>query len=174
MSQNDDRPNAGGEGAGDQGQEDWNPLGLDVTSSAAAVNRPPLSPLLRDLAERNGLQSLCPFLARLPVKDRERVLNFFRDLRADRWQILRAGRKIGQEAVRNGKRVGGDTLPSALRIKGYSIPNDRTRALLVAALVCGWPDEFRGRVTLRDRAAKDFIASGWRPDLPTRRRGRKG
>ncbi len=34
----DDRPNAENEGADDQGKEDWNPLGLEITPSAAAVN----------------------------------------------------------------------------------------------------------------------------------------
>jgi len=38
MNPKDDRSNADDEGRDDQGQEDWNPLGLDVTPSAAAVN----------------------------------------------------------------------------------------------------------------------------------------
>lgn len=174
MSINDDRPDAGGDGAGDQFREsDWLP-GIDPTAFLAAVNRAPLSPALLDLAEAEGLASLCPFLAAgVPVAERWRVLRFFRDLRADGWRKLRLARREARRLLAAGKKIGGDTLPPLLAPHGYRRSNNRTRALLVAALVCAWPDEFRGRVTLRDRDAKYLIASGWRPDLRPGRRGRK-
>jgi hypothetical protein len=175
MSQKyDARPAAGGDGTGDHCQEFELFPAFDFTASTATVNRPPLSPLLLDLAERNGLQSLCPFLAHLPVEDRERVLNFFRDLRAGGWRKLKIARREARRLIRAGARIGGDTLPPLLVPHGYRRSNNGTRSLLVAALACAWPEEFRGRVTLRDRAAKDLIKAGWHPDLPTRRRGRKG
>jgi hypothetical protein len=174
MSINDDRPDAGGEGAGDQNRETcWLP-GLDFTSSVAAVNRPPLSPCLRDLAEGNALETLCPFLTdHVAVKDQFRVLNFFLDLRADRWKKLRIARREARRLIAADARIGGDTLPPLLVPHRYRRSNNGTRALLVAALVCAWPEEFRARVTLRDRVAKLLIQSGWRPDLATPRRDRK-
>jgi hypothetical protein len=173
MSRNDDRPDAVGEGADDQNRETcWLP-GFETTASVAAVNRPPLSPHLRDLAEAKGLQSLCSFLAaHVAVKDRERVLCFFVELRADRWRKLHLARREARRLAAAGAKIGGDTLPPLLVPHGYRRSNNGTRALLVAALVCAWPKEFRARVTLRDRVAKLLIQSGWRPDLPTRRKGR--
>ncbi len=175
MPTNDDRPNAaGGEGAGDQGQEDGNPLGLEFTASAAAVNRPPLSPHLRALAETKGLETLCPFLvAHVAVADRLRVLNYFVELRNDGWRKLKTARREARRLIAAGVKIGGDTLPPLLAPYRYRRSNNGTRALLVAALVCAWPEEFRGRVTLRDRTAKQLIKSGWCPDLRPARRGRK-
>jgi hypothetical protein len=170
----DARPAAGGDGTGDHCQDFELFPAFDFTSSTATVNCPPLSPLLRDLAERTGLKSLCPFLAHLPVEDQDRVLDFFAVLRAGGWRKLKIARREARRLIRAGARIGGDTLPPLLVPHGYPRRNNITRALLVAAVVCAWPEEFRGRVTLRDRAAKDLIKTGWRPDLPTRRRGRKG
>jgi len=174
MSINDDRPDAGGEGAGDQNRETcWLP-GLDFTSSVAAVNRPPLSPCLRDLAEGNGLETLCPFLADyVAVKDRLRVLNFFLELRADGWRKLKTARGEARRLIAAKVKIGGDTLPPLLVPHGYRRSNNGTRALLVAAVACAWPEEFRGWVVLRDKNAWQLIQTRWRPDLATPRRGRK-
>jgi len=176
---NDDRPDAGGEGAGDQGQEECNPLGLEFTADPARVNRPPLSSSLRALAEKHDLGSLCPYLATaVPVSKRLAELAFFIALRADDWRKLRTAREEGRRLLKAGVKIGGDTLPPLLVPRGYPRHNNETRALLVAAVVCAWPGEFKGRFALRagtvsGRAALDLIESGWRPEVPPRRRGGK-
>jgi hypothetical protein len=155
MSINDDRPKAGGDGAGDQGQEDGNPLGLEFTEPSAAVN-PPDS-----------------FLRSLSASERGAILTLFRRLSAADCELFHAAGDLAQFAAKQHRPFGADTLPAAMRLlHGLEVPNDKTRSVLVAAVVCAWPDLRRG-VVLRDRTARELIQTGWRPVLATRRRDYK-
>jgi hypothetical protein len=152
MSINDDRPDAGGDGAGDHTRSEWESRWDDLTASSAAVNPP----------ER--------FLQSLTESEKGPILTLFRRLSANHCRLYFAAGQLARLAVKLGHPFGADTLPAAMRLlHGLEVPNDKTRSVMVAAVVCAWP-ELRGRVRLRDRVARILLQSGWRPDLPKRRR----
>jgi len=177
MNLNDDRPDADGEGADDHNVADWNSRWNDLNATATA-GQPPLSTALRDRAESNGLGNLIPFLTdHIPPSHRLSVLAYVIDMSSDNWRILRKARIKARCLVKVGKKIGADTLPAMLAEYGYSRTNDFRKTLLVAAVVCAWPDEFRGKEDIRIPRKKGsfpiaikLIASGWSP--PMRRRNR--
>lgn len=155
MSINDDRPDAGGEGAGDQNREFDLLPGFDSTSFSATVKLPDW------------------FLLSLKESQRGPLSKLVRKLSAHQCELFFEAGELARHAVKHRHPFGADTLPAAMRLlHGLEVRNDKSRSIMVAAVVCAWPDEFRGRVTLRDPDARRLIASGWRPDLPTERRGR--
>ena len=87
----------------------------NFVSTPCPVNRFPIAPALRVLAESEKLESLCEFLTRSIVPtQQEKVLSFFIELRAGNWKKLRIARKEARRLKRAGKKIGGDTLPALL------------------------------------------------------------
>ena len=161
----DDRPNAGGEGAGDEDREfEWLP-GFDSTLFNASVNYPPLSSMLRLEVETDGKHDLIPFLESIPIKFRKEGLSFLMDLEREEYRKLYAARRFARKLLKVGNQIGSDTLPACLALAGFQRSNNFTRSLLVASLVCAWPGEFRDKVNLRHPVAIALIRSRWRPAL---------
>lgn len=167
----DDRPNAENEGADDQNGKDWESIWDDFNACPADRQLPPLSTASSELAKSSGLRCLIPFLTNhVSPAHRLRVLAYVIDLKNDDWRKLRKARLEARRLVRAKAKLGGDTLPPLLVPHGYRRSNDLTRALLVAAVVCAWPDEFRGKESVRHPIARKLIASGWSPPMRRRKR----
>ncbi len=125
----------------------------------------PLSPGLKARVKKKGLSDLIPFLETVPESRRKRTLFFFEGLSREGWRKLRlAGREAGRLVAAKAC-IGGDTLPPLLVPHGYPRCNDFTRALLVACVVCAWPERFARWRSVKDALAEWLIASGWKPQF---------